>query len=72
MSLPLEALIGLAAAGLSFAAALVTLIVKVQRVHVLVNNRMSEAMDRIDQLTTTLTTLGADVPNKLDRGRHER
>jgi hypothetical protein len=43
------------------------LLKSVQEVHVMVNDRMSEALARIDQLDEALRTAGIAVPAKPDR-----
>jgi hypothetical protein len=44
---------------------LVTVLRKVQAVHVLVNSQLSSVLGRVDQLTRALTNAGVDVPRSL-------
>lgn len=66
-----DGVLALLSAGVSFAAASVGLIVKllsdVKKVHVLVNDRLSEALERIDQLDDAIRDAGLTPPDKLPR-----
>ena len=66
-----DGVLALLAAGVSLAAASVGLVVKllsdVKKIHVMVNSRLSEALQRIDQLDDAIRDAGLIPPDKLKR-----
>lgn len=69
----MESLIVLLTAVVVLATAAVGFMAKLRRdtreIHVMVNSRLSDALERIDQLENTLTALGIELPDRPRRSK---